>query len=240
MLLIYLLPVAFPSLRMTLNDMTVVFMREPRIETDSQILRENRMFREKLEENKYQLSQVEGLLKENTELKKAQKLGVGRGYSLSLLTIAHRHPVTWNEKFTLKKNKTDLAPTGTAVLVGGKLAGKIVRTGKITADVETLWSPNVEVACVIQGTEWFGLLKGRDTDINSTELICKLDNLPRDVEIKDGSLVYTSGVGVLPGGIEVAKVIKTERNEIKQLAYVQLLAPINSARFASLLIKDDE
>ena len=242
MLVIYLLPVAFPHLRVALNDLTAVFIREPVIETEGQLKKENRIFREKIERQNLALAQVENLKIDNQTLRKAQKLSVGKGYNLRLLSILKRHPVTWNERFTLSKTKNDFIPVGSSVLIEGKLAGKVTVAGKTTVDVETLLSDNVEVACVIKGTQWFGLLKGAGflEGMPSTELICVLDNLPRDVEIKPGSLVYTSGVGVLPGGIEIARVLKTERNEIKQKAYVRISAPLNSARFANLLLRNDE
>ena len=49
-------------------------------------------------------------------------------------------------------------------------------------------------------------------------------------------LLQSTGTLGIPKGLQIARVVRTERDEVVQRAYVELLAPLTEAGYVSLIV----
>ena len=239
MLVIYFLPIIFPGLKPVLQDSFQIFSPTRTFVSEMTVREENLEFRRQLAQNQYRDVELESLQKENRSLRASLKLPKRTYTSLKIFEIYQRHPACWNLEFFLSVSNSREIDDFSAVLVNGYLAGVSKQAGKRSLHVRTILHSEVEVPVYISGTAWTGLMRGEyeQSSMKGGKLKCFVDNLPRDAEIKQGSLLRTVGLGNLPKDILVAKVLSTQKDEIKQTAIVEVLAPIEKAQFVSVVSK---
>lgn len=102
------------------------------------------------------------LFRENTRLRRLLELPVPAGWSYSAAEIILRDPLLWNERFTINRGRQAGITAGAAVLTvtpEGQplLTGIIDRVSEHTADVITLYSPNLRLSILFPATGATGI-----------------------------------------------------------------------------------
>jgi rod shape-determining protein MreC len=105
---------------------------------------------------------------------------------------------------------------GQAAITGAGLVGRVLEVGRRASRVLLLTDISARVPVVIERTRDQAVLAGNNSDNP------ELQYLPRDVDIKVGDRIVTSGVGGnFPVGLPVGEVVRVEGHILVQL-YAQL------------------
>lgn len=193
---------------------------------------ENKRLKARLEQFAKLQASVNDLTSENTRLREiVDKEEDLREFDPIQATVIARNPDQWEEKIVLDKGELHGVEVNMAVITAKGLIGKVILTSKFTSTVELIstQNPNYRVsAMIVDETEVFGLIEGYDDE--RKELILK--RIDSDVEIKEGQLVQSSGLGgIFPKGILIGEIteVTTDDFGLTKMAYIK-----PSAEFALL------
>lgn len=154
---------------------------------------------EKLEYYKNEYEKMSYLLNINTD-----------DYDVIYSKVVLREIYQFYDEITIDKGTSDGIQDGDLVVNENGVVGVIKDAGNTSSIVRLLTSPDMELSVKINGP--YGILTSVDK-----ALIVK--NIKLDSEIKEGDLVYTSGLTSIPGGIYVGKVSKVNRDSL-ELEYI--------------------
>lgn len=154
---------------------------------------------EKLEYYKNEYEKMSYLLNINTA-----------DYDVIYSKVVLREIYQFYDEITIDKGTSDGIQDGDLVVNENGVVGVIKDAGNTSSIVRLLTSPDMELSVKINGS--YGILTSVDK-----ALIVK--NIKLDSEIKEGDLVYTSGLTSIPGGIYVGKVSKVNRDSL-ELEYI--------------------
>ena len=212
---------------------------------------ENLELREKLADLESQQDYWNRLFEENAKLRQLSEMPKRNEYKAILAEVSARSPLTWKSRFVIDRGSDAGFYVGLPVVVNDSLFGRLVDVKKSHSVVRTIAEEDIFVFCRLKGTEIFGKLTGEVSGAEEGELLCQLTWLPRDVDIKAGMLVETSGFssekiaiemgsGLIPGGLKIGKVKSVKRNEKYQTAIVVLSAHWQSFDYVSILKKKEK
>jgi rod shape-determining protein MreC len=106
---------------------------------------------------------------------------------------------------------------GQAAITGAGLVGRVLEVGKRASRVLLLTDISARVPVVVERTRDQAVLAGNNSDNP------ELRYLPRDVDIKVGDRIVTSGVGGnFPAGLPVGEVMRVASGRILVQLYAQL------------------
>ena len=187
----------------------------------------------------------EGILieqqKEFAELKKLHDINetLTEFDTISALVI-ERNRMYWFNTITINKGSDDGINLDMAVITGDGLIGKVNKVSKKTSEIKLLTTndQNSKISVMIRNEfdTIYGIMQGYNNENNYLEVI----GVNKQIEIKEGSLVYTSGMGgVFPSGILIGEVIGTssDKYEVGKIIHVKPATNFNSFRFVSVLIR---
>ena len=102
------------------------------------------------------------LFRENAALRRLLDLPVPAGWHFTAAEIILRDPLLWNERFTINRGSRNGVTTGAAVLSVTQegqplLVGVVDRVGSRSADVITLYSPNLRLSVLFPATGATGI-----------------------------------------------------------------------------------
>ena len=113
--------------------------------------------------------------------------------------------------------ESDGAVKGQAAITGVGLVGRVLEVGKRASRVLLLTDISARVPVVIERTRDQAVLAGNNSDNP------ELRYLPRDVDIKVGDRIVTSGIGGnFPSGLPVGEVVRVANGRILVQLYAQL------------------
>lgn len=108
----------------------------------------------------------------------------------------------WNDAILIDKGTKEGIEVGMAVIAEGGLVGKVVEVSPYSATVQLIDDTSSGVASMIQSSRAEGIVNGGGDDT------LHLNFIPKDVEVKPGDVVITSGLGgVFPKGIIIGEVL---------------------------------
>jgi rod shape-determining protein MreC len=113
--------------------------------------------------------------------------------------IIGRDPVSYMDYIVIDKGQNDGISTGMAVITDGALVGKITESNPNSAKVTLITSKDSLVQAMLQDSREEGILRGGLAGVT-------LDNIPQEVDAKQGDMVITSGLG---GDIEQGLMVGT-------------------------------
>ena len=160
-------------------------------------------------------AEVALLRKDNEELKATlDKTTALTDSKVFQATVISRNPDRWNELITIDKGVNDGIKQNMAVISASGLIGKVKTVNNLTSTVQLISSLDntnrISAEIQANGTSYFGLIEGYDTDSNN--LILK--RIPADAVIEVGQQVITSGKGgVFPKGLLIGTIEKIESAE---------------------------
>ena len=131
-------------------------------------------------------------------------------YEVIYSKVVLREIYQFYDEITIGKGTSDGIQEGDLVVNENGVVGVIKDAGKTSSVVRLLTSPDMELSVKINAS--YGILTSGDKT-----LIVK--NIKLDSEIKEGDLVYTSGLTSIPGDILVGEVSKVNRDSL-ELEYI--------------------
>lgn len=211
-----------------LGDSIEIRQRIQQLETENEMLRASLLLHEQT-------------VRENDELRTALGLMAAHPGAICAEVVSHGDSGGWWREIRLDKGASSGIRPNAPVVAAKGLVGRVVRVTDDTADVLLLADANSKVACVVEGegSGARGIVVGGGIQRNPTELELlhvvepmSLAYLDKEVEIRPGSRVITSGLGgVYPAGIPVGEV-RSMRADSTGLFQRALVAPC--VDFASL------
>lgn len=117
--------------------------------------------------------------------------------------VAARDPSSWFAEMVVDKGSADGVTRDMVAVVPQGLVGRVVATSEHSARVRFLLDPQIAVPVMLEKSHAVGILYG-ESGYN-----CTLRFLDHSVEVKEGELVLTSGLGdVYPRGLVVGRVVR--------------------------------
>jgi len=154
-----------------------------------------------------QLSELENLKKENQFLRESLNLGMEKEFGLILGSVTAKNTFTikgivFEDSILINKGKNDGIRKDFPVILNNKiLIGKVAEVYDSFSRVVLTTNKENMIDIQIQDAESFALSKGEGNFKMS------LDLFPKDKELKEDSLVYTSALGgIYPSGLVIGKI----------------------------------
>lgn len=209
------------------------------------LLEEIKTLKMALAAEKIKFTNTHQLRKENKALRVSQNLKPYSDTRLVTAQLINREPLTWFQRFQINKGSSDGIEDGQAVLNNGYLVGHIFKVFSNYAIVSTLADPISKISCRIKGTEYYGILNGQGGGSILESPVCQLTYLFRDLTLKKGMIVETSGFSLqLPPGIPIGNIfpvdgkLDTIVDNIFKKAYVFPFVDFKTSTFVSIIIKN--
>lgn len=143
-------------------------------------------------------------------------------YEPMAANIIAKDPGNWFDVFTVDVGSKDGIQINTPVVTGRGLVGKVIQTDLFTSKVISIIDSDSNVSARISKTRDLVVIKG---DMKLKEMgFCRMDYIPNDVDIVEGDLIETSGLGgIYPKGIIVGRIksIQNSENEFTKHAVVE-------------------
>jgi rod shape-determining protein MreC len=115
---------------------------------------------------------------------------------------------------------------GQAAITGAGLAGRVLEVGQRASRILLLTDISARIPVIVERTRDQAVLAGNNSENP------ELQFLPRDVDIKVGDRIVTSGVGGnFPAGLPVGEVVRATDGRI----YVQLYAQLDRMEYLRLV-----
>jgi len=162
-------------------------------------------------------------------------------FSFVSASVIERNRMYWFNTITINKGSDSGIKEDMAVISSKGLIGKINKVSKSTSEIKLITTNDInsKISVMIKNKEdiLYGILSGYDASRNYLEVTCVNKNL----EIENGSLVYTSGMGgIFPSGILIGSVsgnIK-DKYDVSKIIEVKPNTDFNSIKFVRVLIRE--
>jgi len=148
---------------------------------------------------------------------------------ISELTISSeiigKDSTNWCQNILLDKGSQEGISVNMPVVTYNGVVGKIHKVTNHTAKVLLINDINSSVAVLIQRNRAEGILVGKGKNY------CTIKYLRRDVEVKKGDRVITSGMGgVFPKGLIVGTISKIHKNNYGLFQYAEVIPEANISK----------
>ncbi|MBQ9726042.1 MAG: rod shape-determining protein MreC [Kiritimatiellae bacterium] len=210
--------------------------------------RERDGLRAELDAARASLLELDALRAENAELRTALGLAASRPRLVPAEVLSEGGGAGWWRSIRLSRGRDAGIAPGCPVICPEGLVGRVVSATATTADVLLLCDAASQVACVVQGRAGGarGVLRGGgvsrpDSGLDLLHVVEPLaaDYLGKDLELRPGDRVLTSGLGdVYPAGIPVGVVtsVAPDSTHLFQRAEVAPFADFASLRLVFALV----
>ena len=195
------------------------------------IRQENRELKNKIEILKNINNQYIEAVQANKRLRKL----LAFQKKISELTISSeiigKDSTNWCQNILLDKGSQEGISVNMPVVTYNGVVGKIHEVTNHTAKVLLINDINSSVAVLIQRNRAEGILVGK------AKSYCTIKYLRRDVEVKKGDRVITSGMGgVFPKGLIVGTVSKIHKNNYGLFQYAEVIPEANISKLEEVFI----
>ena len=126
-------------------------------------------------------------------------------YNYIYSKVLYRDVYDFFKEMTILKGSEDGVAVNSAVLNESGLIGTIKKVNKNSSVVTLITNPDSQISIKVNNT--YGILESK----NSKLVLTSINNY-EDIAI--GDIVYTSGIGNLPGGIKVGTVSSVSKNAL--------------------------
>jgi len=182
----------------------------------------------------YQNYQLQEALLENLRLRKLLQLKQQSDYRFIPAKIVGFSPQDFVTGFLLASSHFREIPKNAAVITTEGLVGKVVKISARYAICQNLLDPNSRVSVRIQRNRELGIVSWD----GGNGLL--LENIPNTVEVKEGDVLFTSGMSqIFPSGIKVGVVIKVRKKEQELFQEIHAKPAVNFNRLEEVFILTD-
>jgi len=217
------------------------------------ITRENAELAGQNAELQSQLLRLAELERENAVLREALALSAQHTRSVGAEVVSRDGVASgWLKTVRINKGERDGIGKNSPVVNEKGLVGRVFETSRRTADVLLLSDPNSSVSCYVEriGESAHGVLTGDGFSTGGGDLLftgvvkpLTFDYLDKDVEIRSGDRILTSGLGgVFAKGIAVGVVteVETAKSKLYQTAKIAPYADLKSVSLVFVLNVTDK
>lgn len=165
---------------------------------------------------------------ENDDLKKA--LGMKEqlaGYDFVGANIIARDGGNLFNIFLTDKGSTNGIAYNMPVITGKGLVGKVAASQPFSSKIISIIEDGSAVSAVVSKSRDYVVVKG-DAKL-AKEGLCKLEYIPEDLDLSQGDVIETSGIGgIYPKGIIIGTVkeVRTGENDLDRYAIIQPAADL--------------
>lgn len=158
-------------------------------------------------------------------------------YTTINATIISRNDLYWFNTVIIDKGKKDGLKKNMAVITQNGLIGKIFKTTKKTSEIKLITTNDItyKTSVMIQLEEktQYAILNGYDQEND----LLKITAIDKNINIPKDSIVITSGLGQMPKGIYIGKVVKTEidKYNLSQIVYVKPKQEFSNINYVTIL-----
>ena len=194
----------------------------------------------------YSSMQYESIIKElKSDLLSIKDLtgikSVNSDFSVVNASIIERNRSYWFNSLTIDKGEDDGISVDMAVINKDGLIGRVNKVNKMTSEIKLITTNDVnnKISVVIENGDdnIYGIMSGYDIDDN--HLIITLTT--KNVDIKNDSLVKTTGLGgVFPSGIVIGRVSdsRSDKYDVGKIVLVRPIASIKDIRYVGVLKRE--
>ena len=181
--------------------------------------------------------------KEFEELKKINDLSSTlTDFDSVTALVIERNRLYWFNTITINKGSSSGIKEDMAVISSNGLIGRISKVSKKTSEIKLITTSDINnkisVMIKTEGDTVYGIISSYNTNSNYLEVT----GTNKLTDVKDDSLVYTSGMGgIFPSGILIGKVTGTisDKYDISKIIKVEPSSDFNDFRFVKVLIRKD-
>ncbi|MBI5418302.1 rod shape-determining protein MreC [Candidatus Poribacteria bacterium] len=152
-------------------------------------------------------------------------------YELLPAEIIGKDPTNWFNTILINRGSYDGVKEKMPVITPHGLVGKVIEVTKYVSRVQLILDMNSAVGAMVQRNRSIGILRGFSREV------CELDYLSRTLDIREGDIVVTSGLGgVFPKGLPIGKVSKIEKKNYGLMQRVIVVPLINFYNIEEIMI----
>ena len=195
---------------------------------------ENRKLLEKIHELEQEKNDLVEVRLENERLKKILKLKTENRNYVTTAGVFARDPTNWFQTIWINKGITSGIAKNMVTVTPLGPVGRVRRLLPNSANITLITDVNSSVSVRLQPSRIEGILQGSGEDI------CTLQYISKDVDVRIGEKVITSGLdGIYPKGLLIGYVtsVRKEDAEIFQIIEVKPLQNLNSVEEVVILKK---
>lgn len=176
------------------------------------LIDENKELKEENIELKDKLTDAQAIEEENARLREYLEIKkTYNDYSFADALIISHEGEAYMTVLTLNKGTGDGIKTGMPVITSSGVVGSIFEVGYNWCKVRCIIEDSSGVGAYISKNGEIGIVEGDVMYKDSN--ICDLNYLSESSQVKEGDIVYTSGLGsVYPRGLPIGRVIITKKN----------------------------
>lgn len=151
--------------------------------------------------------------------------------------VISRNNKFWLNSITIDKGTNDGIENESAVITTNGLIGKIIKTTPNFSEVKLLTSDDVtyktSVVIRIDEKDYYAILSGYDKESN----LLKVTAIDKNIPTKVNDSVLTSGLGNMPRGIYIGKVVssKVDNYDLSKTLFVKTEQDFNSINYVTIL-----
>lgn len=184
---------------------------------------EHREMSRELTELRNRVRALEPILEENARLRAALDFTRRHPRRLIASEVIGRDISGWWTTIRLGKGSEDGLAVDQSVITAEGLIGRVTAVSPGTADVLLLTDPTCRISARAPRSGTSGVLTGRRRPL-AEDALCRLDFVSKDVRIRVGDEIVTSGLGgIFPGGLLIGYVDRIYRDEDGLYQYADVI-----------------
>lgn len=156
-------------------------------------------------------------------------------FDMAGANIIAKDPGNWFDVFTLDIGSKDGVEENTPVVTGRGLVGRVIKADLFSCKVISVIDADSSVSARISKTRDLVVIKG-DMELKQMGT-CRMDYIPNDVDIVEGDLVETSGIGgIYPKGIVIGRVRTIQRSDNEFTKHAQIEPVVDFKRLEEVYL----
>jgi len=212
----------------------------------SDVIRERDQFESEAGTLRTRVRSLESLARENAEFRKllGYKERLGQR-TVACEVIARDDGCGWWQAIRLNRGRQAGIAENMPVITPDGVVGRTTEVSAESCDVLLISDRSFRQSVRFEQEGSFGILHGggvSSSGAHGAEVVCmplsfKVDYVRKDLEIKPGETVVTSGLGgIFPGGLAVGRVVQARPDETGLYQYVEVTPAADLARLQHVLV----
>ena len=159
-------------------------------------------------------------------------------YEIENATVLSRNKSYWLNTLTIDKGKDDDIKKNMVVINSEGMIGVVSKVSKNSSEVKLITTNDINtkisVSIRINEVDNYGILNG----YNSKDNLIKIAQLDKNIPVKEGDIVTTSGLSeYIPRGIYIGKVkkIESDKYNLSKIIYVESEQNFNNIHYVTVL-----
>ena len=216
--------------------------------TARKAVRERQRLLTEIADLRLQVRSLEALAKDNERLREQAGFAKRQRHRLVFCEVLARGDASgWWQTVRLNRGSDAGVGRDMAVVTAKGLVGRTMEVSRQTCEVLLITDPNSRASCRCPRTGAFGILRGTGVTLGGDRalgMVCspppgELDYLSKDLAVRDGDEVVTSGLGgVYPEGLLVGRVLEpsVDASRLYQKASVVMAEDTRRIRHAFVVV----